>query len=286
MMKAEQKYLVAVSGGVDSVVLLDMLAHRAEYDITVAHFDHGIREDSQDDARFVEGLAAHYSLPFVMLREELGASVSEEKARDRRYAILRSEAAKRNAMIVTAHHADDIIETMAINTMRGTGWRGIAVLDTPGIARPLLGVTKKEIREYALKKRLEWVEDSTNIETIYLRNRLRRKISQQLPTEQKKRLLELWHSQLELKKSIDIETGRWVQPDACYSRHPFIMIGREPAREILRRAILAVVGQNMTRPQLDRSLLAIKTALPGSVFEAGGGVRLRFSQRNFVVETP
>ena len=65
-------YLVAVSGGIDSVVLLHMLVQEGEHDLTVAHFDHGIRDDSAADARFVEELAAQYGLPYVGKREELG----------------------------------------------------------------------------------------------------------------------------------------------------------------------------------------------------------------------
>jgi tRNA(Ile)-lysidine synthase len=80
------KYLVAVSGGIDSVVLLHKLVAAGEHELVVAHFDHGIREDSAEDARFVKGLAEHYGLPFVMKREELGKTAGEEQARTRRYA--------------------------------------------------------------------------------------------------------------------------------------------------------------------------------------------------------
>ncbi len=68
------KYLVAVSGGIDSVVLLDILVKDAQHELIVAHFDHGIREDSADDERFVRGLAAQYGLPFTSRRTELGVT--------------------------------------------------------------------------------------------------------------------------------------------------------------------------------------------------------------------
>ena len=113
-------YVVAVSGGVDSVVLLDVFSKIKHHTLVVAHFDHGIRTDSVHDARFVEALAKKHTLTFETLREELGADASEEKARDRRYAFLRSVAKKYDGRIVTAHHSDDAVETIAINMSRGT----------------------------------------------------------------------------------------------------------------------------------------------------------------------
>ena len=103
------KRVVAVSGGVDSVVLLDMLADEG-VNIVVAHFDHGIRPDSAADAWFVKALAARYGVEYIGKREELGADASEELARERRYAFLHEVAQKHHAKLVTAHHLDDLIE--------------------------------------------------------------------------------------------------------------------------------------------------------------------------------
>lgn len=280
------KYIVAVSGGVDSVALLHMLARAREHELIVAHFDHGVRSDSAADARFVQALATSYSLPCVVRREELGRNVSEDIARTRRYAFLRSVAKKHNAIIVTAHHADDIIESIAINIFRGTGWRGLAVMDSPGIIRPLLTMTKQAIRTYALNKRLEWVEDSTNAETVYLRNRMRRTISKQLSISKKRRLRDVWRRQLVIKQAIDDEVRSYLSPSYEYARYTFITVERAVAVELLRAAIVAVTGEGLTRPQLERALLAIKTAQPGAKYEAGNGVTLRFSRRTFIVQTP
>lgn len=280
------KYLVAVSGGVDSVVLLDMLARENAHELTVAHFDHGIREDSAADARFVRGLAETYGLPFVTQREELGAQASEELARTRRYAFLYEEAKKRSAKIVTAHHADDIVETVAINLIRGTGWRGVAVLDNPQVGRPLLPFTKEKLRSYALEKRLEWVEDSTNGGVKYLRNRVRRIVAAGLLEAAKREILALRERQVALKKEIDGELATFVRGDREYGRHLFIQVDPIVAEEILRAVVFAGCKVSLTRPQAGRALLAVKTAKPGTVFEAGSGARLRFFHRTFIVETP
>jgi moderate conductance mechanosensitive channel len=97
------RYIIAVSGGIDSVVLLDLMS-RTEKDLVVAHFDHGIREDSASDARFVEALSDRYKIQFVCRREKLGADASEELARQRRYEFLRGVATDFDGVIVTAHH--------------------------------------------------------------------------------------------------------------------------------------------------------------------------------------
>lgn len=282
---SKRTLLVAVSGGIDSVALLDMLAQRGEFDMTVAHFDHGIRSDSAADARFVEGLAKKYDLPFVSKREELGKHASEELARSRRYGFLRSEAKKRDALIATAHHSDDVIESIAINSIRGTGWRGLAVLDAPGIVRPLLGTTKAEIREYVLKNRLEWVEDSTNAGLKYLRNRVRQALAR-IPEVNKTQLLAGWKEQLHLKKVIDSEVAMFVRPDGTYSRYFFTQLDQAVASELLRTVVAVQTGAGPTRPQTERALLAIKTAKPHTRHDIGAGVVLRFTMRTFIVETP
>jgi len=139
------KYVVAVSGGVDSVVLLDILARINTHQFIVAHFDHGIREDSAADARFVKALADKYELTFVCTREELGMTASEELARTRRYVFLKAVAQKLQAQLITAHHLDDLVETVMINKIRGTGWRGLAVFGDESIRRPLLTMSKQQL---------------------------------------------------------------------------------------------------------------------------------------------
>lgn len=275
------KYLVAVSGGVDSVVLLDMLAKRQQAELVVAHFDHGIRLDSADDARFVKQLAVRYGLPFFSKREELGKGASEELARARRYTFLQEQAKKHNATIVTAHHKDDLIETITINIYRGTGWRGLAVFGNKNVFRPLLSLTKNDIYEYALKNNLEWVEDSTNKEAVYLRNRLRMALGKvSFPIKEK--LEELWDKQKLLRDEIDEEARELIRKP--YSRYFFTSIDTPVAAELLRHILLVETEKALTRPQLERTLLAIKTAKPASTFQAGEGISLQFTANTFLVQ--
>src|SRR5487761_779794 len=126
---APGKYVVAVSGGVDSVVLLHILAGIPNNELVVAHFDHGVRPDSVADRQFVQDLAVPLNFPFEFAEGKLGAKASEALARAKRYEFLRATQRKHQAAgIVTAHNQDDVLETAIINILRGTARRGLGSL--------------------------------------------------------------------------------------------------------------------------------------------------------------
>lgn len=269
------KYIVAVSGGVDSVVLLDLLQKNSKSELIVAHFDHGIRDDSSEDMAFVASLAHKYNLRFETKREELGKTASEALARERRYHFLRELAKKYQAQIVTAHHLDDLVETVAINLTRGTGWRGLAALDSD-VVRPLIDIPKLQLMKYAIRNGLTWREDSTNNSDAYLRNRIRRQAGS-VPDDVKRQLRALHSHQKQLKKEIEKESRQLVGEGPEYSRYFFIHAPKTVALECLR----VITKGMLTRPQLMRCLLAIKTATAGSIYEAGSGVKIYFNTRHF-----
>lgn len=271
-------YILAVSGGVDSVVMLHMLANRIKSKIIVAHFDHGIRSDSAEDAEFVRTLAHSYRLQFEVKREELGVDAGEDLARNRRYFFLRSLSKKYNGRIVTAHHADDMVETVAINIHRGTGWRGLAVLDSD-VVRPMLKLSKSDIYAYAIKNQLEWREDSTNDSFRYLRNRIRLH-TQSMNEDARKEIALLREGQIRLKNEIEHEVVSIFGAGPDYKRYLINHVPVALAEESLR----VLTKGLLTRPQLKRLTLAIKTARPNSVYEAGGGVIVRFTTRHFYLE--
>jgi len=270
------KYIVAVSGGIDSMVLLDMLVQEGSHELIVAHFDHGIRVDSHKDAQFVQEAAEKYGLPFEKRREALGEKASEALARERRYAFLRSVAAKHQAKIITAHHLDDVVETVAINITRGTGWRGLAVMDTD-IVRPLVDIEKSDLVKYANSKAIQWREDSTNSSNVYLRNVLRRRIGPALEAQQKRELRALHAHQKALKRAIVAEARALIGEGPWYSRYFFTHVQTPVALECLRE----ITEGRLTRPQLVRLLHAIKVAKPQATYEAGAGIRIHFSTRQF-----
>lgn len=176
-------YVVAVSGGVDSMVLLHLLTQqRQEQDdkslrLIAAHFDHGMRNDSHQDSVLVREFAARHRIPVVIDRVKLGADASEDKARRARYKFLYSVMQASSArVIITAHHADDELETAVINMFRGTGRRGLSSLRSDShadVLRPLLSYTKADIYHYARRHNVPWREDDTNHDTRYIRNHIR-----------------------------------------------------------------------------------------------------------------
>ena len=277
------KYLLAVSGGVDSVVMLDKMAKDKVHDeLCVAHVSHGIRSDSEDDRRFVEGLAAKYGLEFVAISLKLGSDANEELARTKRYEFLFSEAKKRDAIIMTAHHADDLAATVAINLYRGTGWRGLAVLARAGIERPLLAMRKSEIYDYAIRNRLEYSEDSTNANLAILRNGLRGQVFA-LGDQTIAKIGKLRNEQVAIAWLIDQETTR-LNNSFALRRYPYTVIEVPVAVELLRAQLAAKTGMRPTRVETERLLLEIKTARPGALVKLSGGVGLRFSRDRFIVE--
>lgn len=268
------KLIVAVSGGVDSVVLLHQLVVAGEHDLIVAHLDHGIRPDSGADARFVEALAKSYGLVFEMHREELGAYASEEQAREKRYEFLFGLAEKCQARVVTAHHMDDVVETVVLNISRGTRWRGLSGMSDDRIWRPLTRRTKSELIEYALGERLEWVEDETNHQDTYSRNRIRKTLTV-LPRSKKQQVYELWQKQTELRQKINREI---IEADfPVHSRYFIIMIGPAVAHEILYEYTLKETGVSLLKPQLENMHMAIKTGRPGTTWQIGQGLIVKLS---------
>lgn len=273
------RYVVAVSGGVDSVVLLNLLIKLPNLELVVAHFDHGIREDSHLDVQLVKQLAEKNNLQFEMRREELGEHASEEFARDRRYEFLFSVMKKYDAKLITAHHADDVIESVAINLSRGTGWRGLAVLDSENIIRPMTKFFKSEIREYAEKNNLEWHEDSTNSSDAYLRNRFRKKLLD-FDNSKKLEILALWSEQIQIKNQIQEIVSKLIDKTNEYNRQMFFDMPESVAIELIRY----ITDGQLTRPQMNRMLVAIKTFGSSKIMQPGANINIRFTSRNFIVK--
>ena len=261
------KYVVAVSGGVDSVVLLHLLSSRPGLRLTVAHLDHGIRPESAGDERFVRQLAAKMKLPFEAERVELGPAASEAAARRVRYDFLErvSTAAKADA-IVTAHHLDDVLETAVINLVRGGGRKGLTALNSrPGLARPLLRVTKREILDYAAGQSLEWREDDTNQDGRYLRNHIRHHLMPKLTNEQKLRLSQVIERQVGVNDEMDTLLVKLMSNryENMLDRSHIINLPYDISAELMAAWLRQNGLRDFDRPAINRLVVAAKTARPG-----------------------
>src|SRR6267142_4594404 len=172
--------LVAVSGGVDSVALLDLLSDTASdlgLSLVVAHIDHGIQSDSPTVRQSVAALAEKYGLPFESVELHLGPETTETEARRARYAWLREVQRRRGARyIVTAHHEDDQVETIVLRGLRGSapaGLAGIAARGRGGLVRPLLPFTRGELLAYVAERGLPVYDDPANRDPRHLRSWVR-----------------------------------------------------------------------------------------------------------------
>lgn len=261
------KYVVAVSGGVDSVALLSLLSQQRDSQLIVAHFDHGIRADSGQDRIFVAELAKMYSLPFRHAEGNLGAEASEAKARKFRYQFLRQVQQNGGAQaIVTAHHQDDLIETAFINLLRGTGRKGLSSLGSgEQLKRPLLHISKQQIVKYAQDQKLVWREDSTNQSNDYLRNYLRNRILPGLSKDQRRNLVNILDTAGRRNDEIDAMLTNLLagQQSQKIDRSWFIALPHALSAELLSHWMRS---RNLAfdRRTIERLVAGLKTLPPSS----------------------
>jgi tRNA(Ile)-lysidine synthetase-like protein len=264
------KYVVAVSGGVDSMVLLDVLAKQPDMELVVAHFEHGVREDSDQDRLLVEKAAASYAVPFVFERGHLGTGVSEARAREARYAFLRKVKEEQGAdAIVTAHHQDDVIETAILNVIRGTGRKGLSSLrSTEEIIRPLLNIPKKKILMYAHEHNVTWHEDSTNLGDDYARNYIRHKVIPKLGDLGEEKFYAHIERVSELNPDIDNLLLQDVQAHSTadgLSRSWFALLPYGISCEVMAAWLRGAGIRGFDRGMIERLTVAAKVAQPGKM---------------------
>lgn len=181
----QAKLLLAVSGGVDSIVMLRLFAE-LKFDIAVAHCNFQLRSTESDgDMRFVEDLCQQLEVPFFGIRFDTeqyakanGVSI-QIAARDLRYQWFDTLLLdKKRDFLLTAHHLNDSVETFLINFSRGTGLDGLMGIPEQNhkIIRPMLIFSREEIEQQAREMEWDWREDHTNAETKYLRNKIRKEV--------------------------------------------------------------------------------------------------------------
>jgi tRNA(Ile)-lysidine synthase len=304
--------LVAVSGGLDSTVLLHALHFLAEnhrLNLSIGHVNHGLRGDeSEADEAAVCGLATALGWPVQVARVDPGAlcegvpsrerPTRQEAARTLRYRALAAMAERSGAArIATAHTADDQAETVLLRLMRGTspdGLGGIPERSPDGrIVRPLLRVSRGQIEGFARARRLLWREDSSNRHVEYARNRLRRHWLPGLAGDFNPRLLRAigglaeaqredsaWIATLVEREAASrfVTDGRWLQIEAKdWSEMPEAL-----ARRLARWALVRCgEGRAVSRVHLERMLSFLRAGRPGTHIELPGRLRLERGAAGF-----
>ena len=185
LFRPDEKIILAVSGGIDSVCMTDLF-HEAKYNFAIAHCNFGLRGDESDkDEEFAKKLAKKYKVPFFVQHfntaefGESGKISIQMAARELRYAWFKDLLAQQNYdKIAVAHHQNDVLETMLLNLVRGTGIAGFhGITPVKGkLVRPLLFADREDIMKYVAEHHLGWREDSSNESNKYSRNLLRNEV--------------------------------------------------------------------------------------------------------------
>jgi tRNA(Ile)-lysidine synthase len=179
-----EKYLLCVSGGVDSMFMLDFFNKNCRQPFRVAHFNHRLRPTAGNEEELVREWCARNDIAFLTAEgdpEAMRAAKSlEAEARDQRYSFFAS-VKHDNELLVTAHHANDQVETVLMRLVRGYPHDCLRMEKRSGDRyRPFLSVTKDEIERQAQNRRVEWIEDESNADTVHERNWMRHVIIPQL----------------------------------------------------------------------------------------------------------
>lgn len=187
--KPDDRLLVAVSGGADSIALLHLLsrlAHSYPLQLHVAHLNHSLRgKESDEDAEFVQKYSDALNIPAAVVKKDIASMAKgmkrskQDAARFVRYQVLGEIAFREKCgWIVTAHQADDQAETFLMRLIRGSGSRGLGAIPKKRgkIIRPVLHLTREEILDYLRKNQISYREDSSNLLPVYFRNQIRQEL--------------------------------------------------------------------------------------------------------------
>jgi tRNA(Ile)-lysidine synthase len=301
-LQGEVEIVVAVSGGVDSIVLLDMLmclAERLPLHVAVVHFNHRLRgKESEADAYFVRETCKRYHIPCYIAWADVERFASiqnmsiERAGRELRYKFLEFIAYKRRAdAVLTAHTLNDSVETVLMNMLRGSGLAGLAGIPSQRafgehtkLARPLLGMRKTELIEYARLRGLSWREDSSNAESLFRRNKVRNELVPLLEKEYSSNVVEVLHRTSQILAGADElvrDSVEHLLPSLLVENEAqgYVSVNLAPLRiqkrflqsEIIRRIVQRRFGVALNFDAVDR-ILALLDAETGAKADIVRGI--------------
>lgn len=289
LIKKNAPLIVAVSGGPDSVALLHMIKKRGFKNIVVAHLDHQIRSESYADAQLVQDYAHKFKYDFELRKSDIQQMAIDQKenlealGRDARYKFFRE--LKENfgaAYIVTAHHADDQVETVLMNIIRGCGIQGLGGMKEHDgdLWRPLLNLPKQALLDYCLHWKLQFIREPTNEDLNYRRNFLRAKVVPHLKQlnpnflETMRGNVKIWQ---EISEHLESEAREFLrtneQRPLKYDVTDFVKLDEAQQKTILRCLFEQVHGhkKDLAQDHLEQVLKVLRKNVSGKQKEFGPG---------------
>ena len=268
LLPSGSKLILCVSGGSDSIALLHLchqLSRLFRWQLHILHFHHGLREESDEEARFVRDLSQRLNLEFhLRTTRDFQSETSglQEKARHwRRAEALKLREEIRADSILTAHHAEDQLETWLLKWLRGahlSGLQGMSRSDPPFI-RPLLDFRKNMLSDFLKENGFEWREDASNQDSKYMRNRVRNELLPLLRTLSREgiesRIRDLDSQSRLLQKELESQYQIWLKKTGPVSELPISVIESESEflqQEILVRFITRKTGIALSYRQLEK----------------------------------
>jgi len=268
LLPSGSKLILCVSGGSDSIALLHLchqLSRLFRWQLHILHFHHGLREESDEEARFVRDLSQRLNLEFhLRTTRDFQSETSglQEKARNwRRTEALKLREEIRADSILTAHHAEDQLETWLLKWLRGahlSGLQGMSRSDPPFI-RPLLDFRKNMLSDFLKENGFEWREDASNQDSKYMRNRVRNELLPLLRTLSREgiesRIRDLDSQSRLLQKELESQYQIWLEKIGPVSELPISVIESESEflqQEILVRFITGKTGIALSYRQLEK----------------------------------
>ena len=276
LLPSGSKLILCVSGGSDSIALLH-LCHQLNglfrWQLHILHFHHGLREESDEEARFVRDLSQRLNLEFhLRTTRDFQSETSglQEKARNwRRTEALKLREEIRADSILTAHHSEDQLETWLLKWLRGahlSGLQGMSRSDPPFI-RPLLDFRKNMLSDFLKENGFEWREDASNQDSKYMRNRVRNELLPLLRTLSREgiesRIRELDSQSRLLQKELESQHQIWLEKIGPVSELPLSVIESEYEflqQEILFRFITGKTGIALSYRQLEKIWTLVRSS--------------------------
>ena len=297
LFQLKDKLLLAVSGGIDSVVLC-ALCKLANYDFAIAHCNFKLRAAASDnDEKFVEALAGIYNVPFYVKSFDTNTIAAtkkksiEETARELRYdwfELLRAE--NKFDCIITAHHADDNIETVMMNFFRGTGIKGLRGIlpKHDKIIRPLMFARRNELEAFTTTNNLAFVTDHTNAENDFTRNYFRNTIlplvSERYPEAKEnilKNIQRFTETEILYRQSIDLHLKKLTEPKGNEVHIPVLkLLKTVPLATVVYELIIAY---GFTANQVDEAIALLQTETGKYILSATHRI---IKNRNWLIIAP